>query len=191
MLVGLTGGFGSGKSTVLRIFKDLGATVLSADAVVHEALRRREVRKSVVDIFGPGILSGGEIDRRKLSAEVFSDEEKRKRLEELLHPIVLETIREAYGAMNDGVMIVEIPLLFEAGFEKEVDRVIAVRADADVVVERLRAKGFSEEEIRRRSAAQMPVEEKASRADYLIDNSGTLKETEREVKRVWEDLSRG
>ena len=92
MLVGLTGGFGCGKSTVLKIFENLGATVLSADTIVHEALKKEEVRDSIVDMFGPDILVEGEIDRKKLSERVFSDETGRKKLEEILHPMVFETI---------------------------------------------------------------------------------------------------
>ncbi|NOZ24527.1 MAG: dephospho-CoA kinase [Nitrospirae bacterium] len=194
MIVGLTGGFGYGKTTVLKLFEKLGAAVLSADAIVHDLLRRETVRDSIVEMFGPDILTGGEIDRKKLSARVFSDEGSRKNLERLLHPLVLETIRRAYRQAaaltpeDKVVMVVEIPLLFEAGFDKEVDAVVAVTADSAAVRMRLRRKGFSDEEAMKRCAAQMPAEEKAARADYVIDNSGALEETERQVRRVWEDL---
>ena len=195
MLVGLTGGFGCGKSTVLKLFERLGATVLSADSIVHDLLKRAEVRDSIVDMFGPGILLGGEIDRKKLSKKVFSDETERKKLEKLLHPLVLETIEQtckkaANLTCTPEIITVEIPLLFEAGFDKGMDAVVVVRAESDVVRKRLREKGFSDEDIRVRAAAQFPVDEKASRADYVIDNSGSLDDTERQVRRVWEDLLR-
>ncbi len=194
MLVGLTGGFGCGKSTVLKLFERLGATVLSADSIVHDLLKRAEVKDSIVEMFGPDILLKGEIDRKKLSKKVFYDETKRKKLEQLLHPLVLETIEQIYKkAANptcntEIIMVVEIPLLFETGFDKGVDAVVVVRAEADVVRERLRRNAFSDEEIRVRAAAQFPIDEKASRADYVIDNSGSLEDTERQVRAVWEDL---
>ncbi len=87
-------------------------------------------------------------------------------------------------------MVAELPLLFETGFDKGVDAVVVVRAESDVVSKRLRRKGFSAEEIRTRAAAQFPIDEKASRADYVIDNSGSLEDMERQVRVVWEDLSR-
>ncbi|NOY39495.1 MAG: dephospho-CoA kinase [Nitrospirae bacterium] len=196
MLVGLTGGFGCGKSTVLKLFEELGATVLSADSIVHELLKRADVRDSIVEVFGPDILVKGEIDRKKLSEKVFHDEAKRRKLEKLLHPLVFETIEQNYKkaanltSNTEIIMVVEIPLLFETGFDKGVDAVVVVRTEADVVRERLRGKGFSDEEIRTRTAAQLPVDEKASRADYVIDNSGSLRDTERQVRAVWEDLLR-
>ncbi len=196
MLVGLTGGFGCGKSTVLKLFEELGATVLSADSIVHDLLKRADVRDSIVEMFGPDILVKGEIDRKKLSEKVFPDEAKRRKLEKLLHPLVFETIEQKYKksanptSNTEIIMVVEIPLLFETGFDKGVDAVVVVRTDADVVRERLRRKGFSDEEIRIRTAAQFPVDEKVSRADYVIDNSGSPEDTERQVRAVWEDLLR-
>ncbi|GMT46905.1 MAG: dephospho-CoA kinase [bacterium] len=196
MLVGLTGGFGCGKSTVLKLFEKLGATVLSADSIVHDLLERAEVRDSIVKMFGPDILGRGEIDRKKLSKKVFSDEIQRKKLEKLIHPLVLETIDQTYKkAANPTsnlkvIMVVEIPLLFETGFDKRLDAVVVVRSEAEVVRERLRRKGFSDEEIGTRAAAQLPIDEKASRADFVIDNSGSLEDTEQQVRAVWEDLSR-
>ncbi len=196
MLVGLTGGFGCGKSTVLKLFEELGATVLSADSIVHDLLKRADVRDSLVEMFGPDILVKGEIDRKKLSEKVFPDEAKRRKLEKLLHPLVFETIEQKYKksanptSNTEIIMVVEIPLLFETGFDKGVDAVVVVRTDVDVVRERLRRKGFSDEEIRIRTAAQFPVDEKASRADYVIDNSGSPEDTERQVRAVWEDLLR-
>ena len=196
MLVGLTGGFGCGKSTVLKLFEKLGATVLSADSIVHDLLERAEVRDSILKMFGPDILGRGEIDRKKLSKKVFSDEIQRKKLEKLIHPLVLETIDQTYkkaanlACTPEIVMIVEIPLLFETGFDKRMDVVVVVRAEADVIRERLRRKGFSDEEIRARAAAQFPIDEKVSRADYVIDNSGSLEDTEQQVRAVWADLLR-
>ncbi|VAX31148.1 Dephospho-CoA kinase [hydrothermal vent metagenome] len=196
MLVGLTGGFGCGKSTVLKLFERLGAAVLSADSIVHDLLKREVVRDSIVEMFGPDILVRGEIDRKKLSARVFSDETNRKKIEKLLHPLVLETIEQTYKKATNltsnlkVIMVVEIPLLFETGFDKRMDVVVVVRAEADVIRERLRRKGFSDEEIRARAAAQFPIDEKVSRADYVIDNSGSLEDTEQQVRAVWADLLR-
>ncbi|HEB76567.1 MAG TPA: dephospho-CoA kinase [Nitrospirae bacterium] len=190
MLVGLTGGFGCGKTTVLRLFGKLGAAVLSADDIVHELLNRDDVRDAVAALFGPDVLSDGGIDRKKLSERVFSDEGARRSLERLLHPLVLETIRRRSreASARDLVMVVEVPLLFETGFDREVDAVVAVRAESGAVRRRLRKKGFSEEDLTKRGAAQIPVEEKASRADYVIDNSGPLEDTERQVRMVWDEL---
>ncbi len=173
----------------MRMFERLGAKVLSADAIVHELLRRPDIARSVAGVFGPEVLRDGVIDRKRLSEKVFSDRAKREMLEGLLHPLVLERVRLMKRRNPEDIIVAEVPLLYEAGFDRDVDAAVVVTADEDVVRRRLEKKGFSVEEIDLRRAAQLSLEEKAERADYVIDNSGSLEETERQVRAIWEDLS--
>ncbi len=197
MLLGLTGCFGCGKSTVLKIFERLGARTISSDAIVHEALKDGKIKEQIANIFGPDVIAKGEVNRKRVAEQVFSDNSKRRRLERLLHPIVINSIKGSYREIvshqkpetrTGMILIAEIPLLYEAGYEREVDAVIAVVAEENVVSDRLLKRGFTIEEIRRRATAQLSPDEKASRADYLIDNSGSLAETERQVVKVWKAL---
>jgi dephospho-CoA kinase len=187
-LIGLTGGFGCGKSTVLEIFERLGAVTLSADVIVHYALKEARIRDSIVKSFGTDVLVEGEIDRRILSEKIFADQRARKKLEGLLHPYVFRFIEGEQKKHEGEIIIVEIPLLFETGYEREVDKVIAVCAREDRVNERLLRRGFSMDDIRMRRATQLPTEEKMAKADYEIDNSDSLEDTERQVKVIWRDL---
>ncbi len=190
MLIAITGGFGSGKSLVLSILRSLGAEVVDADSLVHQSLERDDLKKALTRILGKDILTDGRIDRRKVAGKVFKSPELRKEVEKLIHPLVFEGIEKMAREQRGKVVAAEIPLLFETGYEKEVDLVITVSAPEDQVMKRLREKGFSDEEIRLRQAAQLPEPMKILRADYHIDNSGTPADTERQVRKIWEEISR-
>ena len=188
MLIGLTGGFGSGKSTVLQIFGQLGAVTADSDKIVHGALEDPEIKEEILKEFGEGVINNNAVDRGRLAEMVFSSEAARKRLEMILHPRVFETIEGLHRKHRDSIVIAEIPLLFETGYHKKVDVTITVIAERHVIRERLIRKGFTEEEIRRRASAQIPLEDKSRLSDYVIDNSGTLEKTEKRVKGIWEEL---
>lgn len=191
MIIGLTGCFGCGKSTALKIFASLGAYTLSADSIVHDALREDDVKESISRIFGPDVIINGKVDRKALSGIVFTDNEKRSRLEDILHPIVFNKIEQASSRLlpeRNGILMAEIPLLFETGYEKDLDMVITIKSSQDIVNDRLKSAGFSESDIRSRTAAHLPLKEKASKADIVIDNSGSLEELESGVKKTWQDL---
>jgi dephospho-CoA kinase len=192
--VGLTGNIGSGKSTVGEMFRELGARVVDSDAIVHGLLEPGEpVYEAVVGAFGRGILTeGARIDREALGRIVFADPARRRELNALVHPAVGERqeefLEKALGEDPGGVAIVDAALMIETGSYRRYDRVVLVRSAPGRQRERLARRGMAADEIERRIAAQMPVEEKLAYADYVIDNSGSLAGTRRQVEAVWEAL---
>jgi dephospho-CoA kinase len=185
--VGLTGLWGSGKTTVLEMFRQLGAEVLDLDEVVHKLLNNEAIVEKIKDAFGQEVVKDGAIDRRALARRAFSSEQEIKRLEAIIHP---EVFRKMLDFLNDvkGIAVVEVPLLYETSSERHFDRTALVRADEKVRTKRLLEKGYSLEEISQRLRHQVPEEEKARRADYVIDNSGSIEETRKQVMKIWEDL---
>lgn len=176
LVVGLAGGIGAGKSSVAAAFREIGCVVSDSDAENREVLTRPEVRRELVRWWGEGVLDErGEIDRRKVAERIFADPAERKRLEGLTHPLIkarrAERLAEAARA-GAPAMIIDAPLLFEAGVDRECDAVVFVDAPADVRAARVRAsRGWDEAELARREAAQMSLEEKRRRCHYTIDNS--------------------
>ena len=191
MLIGLTGPIGAGKSTVLRMLEKLGAAVVSADHLVHQALEEPEIKKEVAELFGQEVLtSDGHIDRARLAREVFSSEEKRRRLEALLHPLVYEEIRRLHEQDPGRILVAEIPLLVESGGTDLVDLVLVVTSSPETAERRLLKRGMNIQEIQRRRACQLPQEEKLKAADYVIENDADLNSLEQEVKRFWDLLKK-
>jgi dephospho-CoA kinase len=195
--IGLSGGIGTGKSQVARMFAALGAVVIDADAIVHELQARGQpLVAEIAEAFGPGVLDAqGVLDRAALGAVVFRDPEARTRLNNLVHPKVgAEFARRVAAARASGarVLVLDIPLLFEgrsrgtgSASRMDFDATVLVYAPEALQVERqLSRDGCSRDEALRRVRAQMPIEEKKPLADYVIDNSGTLAETERQVRDV-------
>ncbi|MCX8044146.1 MAG: dephospho-CoA kinase [Desulfobacterota bacterium] len=193
--VGLTGGIASGKSLALTFFKELGAATLDADAIAHACLDIcQEGYHRVVAAFGEGILQPDRsIDRGKLGALIFSDAKQRSRLNSLLHPLIIERLRESIRTCRstapDAIIIVDVPLLFECGIEHDFDAIIVVYAPPEVQRQRLISRNnLTVEAAEQRLAAQMPIDKKMRRADYLIDNTGTPEELRHQVTRVYEHL---
>jgi len=190
--IGLTGGFGTGKSTVAAIFRELGAEVVDADELAREALRPgREEYRQAVDRFGEEILKpSGEIDRKALAEEVFSEPRARERLNRIVHPFVIREMEKRLDRSARPVTVAVIPLLFETGLQDRFDYVAAVKAGAGAVRERTSgSRGMSEEEIERRRAAQLPLAEKVRRSDFVIDNNGPREETRRQVEEIWKTVN--
>jgi len=186
-IIGLTGSFGSGKSSVAAMFQKLGAVVLDADRFAHEVYRDESPVFRKISTLFPNLspLPGGGFDRKKIAEVVFRDSAKRKALERIIHPYVFKRMIEEAAQTEGRAVLLEVPLLFESGFEQCCSRTVVVTAPASVINERLRRKGFSSKEIRARQGAQMLLKEKIKRADFIIDNSGTFQETQREVKKIW------
>ena len=185
--VGLPGGVGSGKSTALELLERLGASTLSTDAVVHDLYASDEVRDAVVERFGPAVARDGAVDRAALAARAFATPEDRAWLEGLLWPRVGEHIAawRAEQLERDPppvALVVEVPLLFEAGMEGAFDATIAVVADEEVRVRR--AAGRGHEAVDERVARQLPQDEKATRADHAVVNDGTIEDLERNLSSV-------
>jgi dephospho-CoA kinase len=188
--VGLTGGLASGKSTVARMLADRGAAVFDADALVREMYQPGGAADHAArDLFGPDVLdASGAVDRMKIAEIVFRDPARRHALEARIHPIVREERERRFGQAawaGAKVAVCEATLLFEAGTEREYDRVLLVTAPEEERVRRWISRGGNEEDARRRIAAQMPAEDAARCADDVIVNAGSPEELRRQVEQVW------
>jgi dephospho-CoA kinase len=197
--IGLTGGIASGKSTVSAMMRELGLPVIDADEAARAVVRPgEEAYRQIVAAFGPGILrADGEIDRAKLGAIVFNDEQQRKVLNAIVHPAVRKKMlaeKEAHIRSGAKTVVLDIPLLFESGLTHWVDKVLVVYVDDDVQLRRLMARnGFTEEEALARIRSQWPMAEKVKRADAVIDNNGTIEETRRQLLAIlhqWDALEK-
>ncbi|HRQ73934.1 MAG TPA: dephospho-CoA kinase, partial [Phycisphaerales bacterium] len=189
LVLGLAGGIGAGKSAVAAEFARRGCVVVDSDVEAKAALDRPEVREQLRRWWGERVIgAGGRVDRAAVAAIVFEDESQRRRLESLVHPLVrarrAELVREA-ATRGAGVVVVDAPLLFEAGVDAECDAVVFVDAPREVRLERVRAsRGWDEAEVERRERAQMPLEEKRRRSRYGIVNAGGLADLGPQVEGV-------
>jgi len=193
LLVGLTGGIGTGKSTVARMLEKRGAVVFDADVLARQAVAPGTPGfDQVVERFGPNVLApGGGLDREALGSIVFSDPAARRDLEGIVHPEVRRMFAEGCEEYRDSdrVVVFSAPLLVETGMHTAFDLLIVVSAPVATQIERLmRGRGMAERDVQARIAAQLPLEAKAEVADILVDNEGTLEDLEGRVDRVWRDL---
>jgi len=193
--VGLTGGIATGKSTVGRMFVALGCHLIDSDHITHQLLEPGQaVHEAVVQAFGERILAPDRtIDRKILGEIVFSDPQNRRKLNSLVHPAVVqrqqEWLRQVEVRDPRGIAIVDAALMIEAGTYKNYDKLIVVACPPEEQKRRLRLRsGLSGEQIETRIRSQMPVKEKMKYADYVIDNSGSLETTQREVEHAYEEL---
>lgn len=186
--IALTGGIGSGKSLAGEFFAELGAIVIDSDQLAREVIERGEPGfDEVVARFGDAILEAGEIDRSKLASIIFADPSARKDLEAIIHPKVREAAARVVARAPEGsVVINQIPLLFESNGAKRFDLVIAISATPENRKTRLLARGLKGYEIDSRMAAQATEEERASIADFILNNDGSESDLEREVAELWE-----
>ena len=192
LVIGLTGGIGTGKSEAARQLEELGALIISADQVGHEAYTvNTEAWEQVVATFGNGILQDDkEIDRRKLGGIVFSDPSQLKKLNQIMHPrmarIVSDKI-EAFRGQGVDTVVVEAALLFEAGWDSLVEEVWVTDASEEIIIGRLRERnGLSEEEAKKRINSQMDRMERIGRSDFVINNSGDMAELGTTIKELWD-----
>ena len=192
--VGLTGGIASGKSTVASLLRDQDCMVLEMDPLGHELLEPgQSAYDEVVREFGDSILGPGDaIDRAKLGAIVFADAAKRARLNQILHPRILDVVLKWFAALDrpggPEFAVVEAALIIESGFHKQLDKLIVCWATPAQQMQRLIVRGLTQEQAQLRIGSQMPAEEKRRLADEVIDCSGSIEETERQVKNVVERL---
>ena len=191
-VIGLTGGIGSGKSTVSRFLKELGAVIIDADKVGHEAFKPdTEAWREVVAAFGRQILTpSGEIDRNKLGEIVFANPEALARLNEIMHPRIYAWVKaliEGYRQRGVEVVVLEAPLLLEAGWTSSVDEVWVTVAPESTVLRRLKKKlGLSEPQSLARIRSQLPSKERIKQADVVIDTDCSLDELRAKVKELWQ-----
>ncbi|MDA8174045.1 MAG: dephospho-CoA kinase [Nitrospiraceae bacterium] len=185
----LTGNYGSGKSSVLGFFAELGACCLSADDIVRELLSDPMILQKIRSAFGGAVFEEGQLQKKKLAALVFSDPASRCRLESILHPPVLERIENTVAACKGDLAVVEIPLLFECGYEARFDVAMDVYADDETALARLEKNGIPRQEAARRLQAQLPALEKARRAGIVINNQGSAKQARWQVDRIYRRLT--
>jgi dephospho-CoA kinase len=195
LCVGVTGGIGSGKSTVCEVFANLGATLLNADQIGHEVLASdASVQHALAEAFGDDVIGAdGVPDRSKLGKRVFGDADALDTLNAIVHPSLLSLLRERmdHARMTPSTLLVVIDaaLITEWGIESWFDRVMVVTAPAEVVRERLHGRGLSDDQITRRISSQVPVRERAKRADIIVSNAGTRNAIEDRVRSIWNELT--
>lgn len=198
-VVGLTGGLASGKSTVAAMLRELGAVIVSADEIAREVVEPdTPAYAEIVQAFGTEMLEpDGRINRARLAARIFTDPAARARLNEITHPRIRARMRETVARLQerlprDAVIVLDIPLLLDTAPRDafSLDGVIVVAVDEAAQIRRLREReGLTEEEARRRLAAQRPLREKVAEADWVIDNSGSEEATRRQVEVLWRQLT--
>jgi len=193
MIVGLTGGIGSGKTTVAALFAQKGAFVIDTDVIAREVVAAPSpLLAGIRREFGDAVIgSDGQIDRPALARIIFADEQKRLRLNQLVHPEILKRVLGAIGTQSPStVIVVVVPLLFESEFESNCDRVVAVIAQPDLRRQRIAERdGLTGTEIEARMRAQLPETEHERRADIVVRNDGNLTALGREVDKAWEKIN--
>jgi dephospho-CoA kinase len=188
-IIGLTGGIASGKTSVANWFREKGVPVIDADEIAHELMEEQAVRTEISTEFGHHYLENGKINRRRLGDLVFRDPGAKKKLEAIIHPLVFARMAEKSSALKEKghrFIIHDVPLLLEVGLDKSMDEVWVVYLTPELQRERLMIRnGFTREEAEIRIASQMPLTEKARKADLVIDNSGTWAETEKFLENIY------
>jgi len=190
--LGLTGGIGSGKSTAARMFADLGATVIDADAIAKEVLEPGQLGyESIVNKFGDEILdSSGNVDRSALAAKVFENSAELKELEDIVHPAVASKVLEIRESLPAGVTVIyDTPLLVEKKLQDQFDQVVVVLAPEPLRTQRLIDRGLAERDIAARMSKQASDDQRRAVANFVIDNSGSLAQLRAQVQNVWNQIS--
>lgn len=187
IILGLTGTFGSGKTTVAGILRSCGAEILDADKIAHHCIRpASSAYRRIVDIFGQDIVGKDKkINRKKLAAIVFADKKLLAKLNKIIHPQVIAAIKEGIRRSKKKVMVIDAPLLIEAGLDKIVDKLIVVKIKRRQQLKRIQKKmSLTKNEILKRIKAQIPLQCKVRLADFIIDNSGRRKQTRRQTELI-------
>ena len=193
-VVGLTGGIGSGQSSVGEILRELGAVIINADKIGNDLLDKQPVKKRILKYFSNDILNeSGNIDRKKLGKIVFENRRALRRLNALMHPPMIEEVcREVTRALRDRkykLVVVDAALIFEAGMDTKVDYIVTVYSDMEKRIERIKSRdSLSDIEVKERISSQIPLEYKAEKADYIIENNCTLKSLTVKTRQVFKKI---
>jgi dephospho-CoA kinase len=191
LVIGLAGGVASGKSLVARCFQHFGATILDADRIGHDVLRESEVIAAIQSRWGEAVFRDGEIDRSALGRIVFDSNQRESNelahLELITHPRIGEAIRSRLVRLESETpaVVLDAPVMFKAGWDQMCDKIVFVDADASIRQRRARRRGWSEDELARREALQMPIAEKRARSTDSIDNSQSREATYEQARRLW------
>jgi len=191
LVIGLTGNYGMGKSTVLPMFRNLGAAVIDSDEVVDSLLREEDVLEKIRVLFGKDIFfRNGSLNKKRVARIIFRNAILKNSLEEIVHPLVFERILCFLDSVKKThrIAVVEIPLLYEKGYEDRFDRTITVFTDENKALSRLEKRGLRRKEAELRLHAQMPIKEKVGKSDFAIDNNGSMKKTTSQVEEIYGQL---
>ena len=193
LLVGLTGNYGMGKSAILSVFQKLGALTLDTDKIVESLLAEKDVLGKIRNILGDTVFyKDGSLNKREVAEKIFKDEALRHSIEDILHPLVFEKI-DLFLEKNVSackVVIIEVPLLFERGYEERFDRMITVYCQEETALARLGKQGINREDALLRLRSQLPVAEKIRRSHFAIDNNGSIAETEQQAEKIYGRLAK-
>jgi len=196
-VIGLTGSYGTGKTAVAGMFKRLGAVILDADRLAHKAYRKGSYSyRKIVKAFGPDVPErSGDLDRSKLAQIVFSNKVSLNRLCKIVHPVVVRDIKRSIKRISASsakrVVIIDAPLLIEAGLQDIADYLIVVKTSRPTQLKRLIKKtGYSRQDIVKRICSQIPLSKKIRLADFIIDNEGSIKRTDKTVKKIWREIKK-
>jgi dephospho-CoA kinase len=194
----VTGNYGMGKSAALDAFRELGAAVISTDEVVAELLEEGPVLEKIRAAFGGDVfMPDGRIDKKALADIIFSDAEQKGTLEDILHPLVFDRVEarirelsdrleELAGGARGGAVFIEVPLIFEGGYEDRFDKIITVYCDESLALARLEEAGVEKRDAAMRLSEQMPIEEKIRRSDFTIDNNGMPSEIRKRARYIYD-----
>ena len=194
--IALTGNFGMGKTSVLQMFSKLGAHTFDVDSFVHEILKKPNIIRKIEKLLGDTIKKSGSsklsIDKKRVADMIFDNPDKRIALENIIHPLVLKTMEQTESGIfkkdPSAIIIFEVPLLFERGYDKHFDKTIVVWSNRSTAVERLSRKGFSAGDALKRFKAQMPITKKKALADFVIENNHSLLKTEKRVNAIYQTI---
>lgn len=191
LLVALTGNYGMGKSTVLSMFGKLGLDTLDADRIVESLLMEKEILEKIKQILGDKAFNkNGSLNKKKVADIIFKSDSLRRSLEDILHPLVFERIKDFSDKMNvkNKILVIAAPLIYERGYEGRFNRTIVVHTKKEIALNRLEKNGVPKEEAVLRLKSQLPIEEKIKRADFIIDNNGTIEDTMAQVEMIYKKL---
>lgn len=193
MVIGITGNFGAGKTTVARMFRRWGAETLDADRIARQIIKpRTSAYRQILACFGNKILSGDNINRRRLAKIVFSDRKQLNRLNRITHPRILNIIKGRINKLSKNkILVIEAALLVESGLLPWVDRLVVVKARPECQMNRLKKNGRTVDEIKSRLNLQLLQDKKIGFADFVIDNSGSRRQTEKQAREIWNKIKTG
>jgi dephospho-CoA kinase len=190
LVVGLTGNYGMGKSRILSLFAKLGAYTLDCDTIIATLLTEKNVLERIRRVIGhEAFYKNGSLNKQKAARLIFRDAALRRSLEDILHPLVFERIKEILKAIDKGsVVVVEVPLLFERGHRKKFDKTITVFTDEKTALKRFEKAGVKRTDALLRLQSQLPIKEKMKRSDFIIDNSSSIRGTTVQVEAIFKTL---